>query len=43
MRLFDPDELHGVEIRFPNGKEWTGEGPYEYRRAAIKISDAAPW
>jgi hypothetical protein len=43
MRLFDPDELHGVEIRFPNGKDWPGEGSYEYRRPAMTISDAAPW
>ena len=43
MRLFDPDELHGVEIRFPNGKDWPGEGPYGYRRAAMTISDATAW
>jgi hypothetical protein len=43
MRLFDPDELHGVEIRFPNGKDWPGEGAYGYRRAAMTISDTAPW
>ena len=33
----------GVEIRLPNGKDWPGEGPYVYRRAAMKISDGAPW
>jgi hypothetical protein len=43
MRLFDPNDLHGVEIRFPNGKDWPGEGPYEYRRAAMIISDTTPW
>jgi hypothetical protein len=43
MRLFDPDELEGVEIRFPNGKDWPGEGPYEYRRAAMTVSDTARW
>ena len=43
MRLFDPDELYGVEIRFPNGKDWLGEGPYGYRREAMTISNAAAW
>lgn len=43
MRLFDPDELIGVEVRFPNGKDWPGEGPYGYRRTAMTISDTAPW
>ena len=43
MRLFEPGELNGVEVRFPNGKDWPGEGPYEFRRAALTISDATPW
>ncbi len=43
MRLFDPDELKGVEVRFPNGKDWSGEGPYGFRRAAMTISDTEPW
>lgn len=43
MRLFDPDELNGVEVRFPNGKDWFGEGPYGYRRTAMTISDSTPW
>ncbi len=43
MRLFDPDELNGVEVRYPNGKDWPGEGPYGYRRAAMIISDSVPW
>ena len=43
MRIFDANGLHGIEIRFPNGKDWSGEGPYNYRRAAMKISDAASW
>ena len=43
MRLFDPDELNGVELRFPNGKDWPGEGPFGYRREAMTISDSAPW
>ena len=43
MRLFDPDDLKGVEVRFPDGKGWDGEGPFGYRRPALKISDDAPW
>jgi hypothetical protein len=43
MRLFDPDELVGVEVRFPNGKDWLGEGPFGYRRTALAISDSSPW
>lgn len=43
MRLFDPDDLQGVEVRFPNGKDWAGEGPFEYRRAALTISEDTPW
>lgn len=42
-RLFDPDELAGVEVRFPNRKEWSSEGPYEYRRAALMIGTDGPW
>jgi hypothetical protein len=26
MRLFDPEELLGIPIRFPNGRDDTGEG-----------------
>jgi hypothetical protein len=43
MRLFEPEDLDGVEVRFPNGRDWPGEGPYGYRRAAITIGDGAPW
>lgn len=43
MRLFDPDELQGVEVRFPNGKDWVGEGPFGYRRPALTISVSTPW
>ena len=43
MRLFNPGELDGVEVRFPNGKDWSGEGPFGYRREAMTISESAPW
>ena len=43
MRLFDPDELTGVEVRYPDGKQWTGSGPFGYRRAAMSISQSMRW
>ena len=43
MRLFDPDDLEGVEVRFPDGKDWSGEGPFGYRRKALTIGDGALW
>lgn len=43
MRLFDPDELMGVEVRFPNGKDWPGAGAFSYRRPAFKIGANARW
>jgi hypothetical protein len=43
MRLFDPEELKGVEVRFPNGRDWPGEGPFGYRRTAMTISDRLRW
>lgn len=43
MRLFDPDELQGVEVRFPNGKAWSGAGPFNYRRPPMTISERLPW
>lgn len=27
MRMFDPDELKGIECRFPDGINWTDETP----------------
>ena len=35
MRLFDSDQLAGIELRFPDGRAWNGEGEYEYRRKTI--------
>lgn len=43
MRLFDPDDLKGVEVRYPNGKDWTGSGPFGYRRDALTISETSRW
>lgn len=43
MRLFDTDSLHGVEVRFPDGKNWTGAGPFEYRRNSMTIGNPEAW
>ena len=43
MRIFDPYELDGVEVRFPNGRDWPGEGPFDYRRSSMTISKDTPW
>lgn len=43
MRLFDPNDLKGVEVRFPNGKDWSGDGPFEYRRDAMMIGESWSW
>jgi hypothetical protein len=43
MRLFDPDALAGVEVRFPDGKAWSGEGPYGFRRAPLKLDADTRW
>lgn len=43
MRLFHPDELADVEVHYPNGKDWSGEGPFDFRREVMKISPENPW
>lgn len=43
MRLFDPDALNGIDVHYPNGKDWSGEGPFGFRRQALKISPETPW
>ena len=37
MRLFRDEDLNGVELRFPNGKSWTGEGPFSYRKPPVVL------
>ncbi|MGB3722206.1 MAG: aldehyde-activating protein [Pacificimonas sp.] len=32
MRLYAPDELVGIETRFPDGRNWSGEGEWGYYR-----------
>ncbi len=43
MRLFDPADLEGIEVRFPNGADWSGDGPFDYRRQAQTIGDDWRW
>jgi hypothetical protein len=42
MRLADESELAGVELRFPDGRAWPGEGEFGYVREGYVIGDAAP-
>ncbi len=37
MRLFDPIELAGIELRFPDGRNIAPDGSYEFVREKIKL------
>ena len=37
MRLFSDSDLQGVEMKFPDGKAWSGQGEYGFRKPAIII------
>jgi len=41
MRLFESDLLAGIELRFPNGKDWQGEEEFGYYREAIMLAKGA--
>ena len=41
MRLADEGELAGVELRFPDGRAWAGEGGFGYVREAVLIGREA--
>lgn len=43
MRLFKSSDLNGVEVRYPDGLNWIGEGSFGYRRKALVIDEATPW
>jgi hypothetical protein len=43
MRIFEGEDLSGIEVRFPDGKNWTGEGAFGYRREAMTISETVHW
>jgi hypothetical protein len=34
MRLADESELTGIELRYPDGRAWSGEGGFDYVREA---------
>ncbi|HYJ52530.1 MAG TPA: aldehyde-activating protein, partial [Allosphingosinicella sp.] len=39
MRLADEGDLAGIELRFPDGRAWPGEGAFGYVREARVIGD----
>ncbi|WP_156679887.1 GFA family protein [Sphingomonas profundi] len=41
MRLADERDLAGIELRFPDGRGWAGEGPFGYVRPASIIGEDA--
>ncbi len=43
MRLFDPGDLKGVEVRFPDGRGWSGQGAFGYRRHPGVIGKDFAW
>ncbi len=43
MRLFEPEQLDGVEIQYPHGSTWSGEGPFGFRREKVRYSSQSPW
>ncbi|MEO0449398.1 MAG: aldehyde-activating protein [Pseudomonadota bacterium] len=43
MRLFDAGQLDGVEVQYPNGREWSGDGPFGFRRKPTRLSSENPW
>lgn len=43
MRLFDSKALIGVEVRFPDGAAWSGEGAFGHRRPPITIDESTHW
>jgi hypothetical protein len=41
MGLADPQELAGIELRYPDGRAWSGEGEFGYVRAPRILGCAA--
>ena len=37
MRIFEPAKLNGVEARFPDGRNWTGDTEPQHRRPHGKL------
>lgn len=40
MALADQSQLAGVEMRFPDGAAWAGQGPFVYVRESVIIGSA---
>jgi hypothetical protein len=41
MRLADEGDLAGIELRYPDGRAWPGEGAFGYVREARIIGQSA--
>ncbi|MDV3257414.1 MAG: aldehyde-activating protein [Sphingomonas sp.] len=41
MWLAEPSDLEGIELRFPDGKSWSGEGEFSYVREARTLGARA--
>ena len=42
MRLADEDELAGIELRYPDGRTWSGKGGFGFVQEARIIGREAP-
>ena len=42
VRLADEKDLAGLELRYPDGRSWSGEGGFAYLREARIIGHAKP-
>lgn len=42
MRLADERDLAGIELRYPDGRAWPGEGDFGYVREARLLGQANP-
>lgn len=40
MRLFEASYLEGIELRFPDGKNWFGESEFGFRRPSVILGKA---
>ena len=41
MRLADESDLAGIELRYPDGRAWSGEGDFNYVREARILGQGA--
>jgi len=40
MRLFKSEDLTGIELKFPDGINWIGEGECGFRRQSVILGDS---